>query len=85
MRIHRSDDTVVSKHVVNLKVEIIKAYVVVCMTEVLKSNSKKCVLKLKVSEVKLGKFNPRRGCEGPEEEERYSSTLSLISAIDGSG
>ena len=26
-----------SKHVVNLKVEIIKAYGVVCMTEVLKS------------------------------------------------
>jgi hypothetical protein len=37
-----------------------------------------------VSEVKLGKFNPRRGCEGPEEEEWYSSTLSLISAIDWS-
>jgi hypothetical protein len=31
------DDTVVSKHVVKLKVEIIKAYGVVCMTEVLKS------------------------------------------------
>ena len=32
------DDTIVTKHVVNLKVEIIKAYSVVCMTEVLKSN-----------------------------------------------
>jgi hypothetical protein len=31
------DDTIVSKHVVKLKVEIINALVVVCMTEVLKS------------------------------------------------
>ena len=31
------DDSIVSKHVVNLKVEIIKACGFVCMTEVLKS------------------------------------------------
>jgi hypothetical protein len=29
-------DTIVSKHVVNLTVEILKQYVVLCMTEVLK-------------------------------------------------
>jgi hypothetical protein len=29
------------------------------------------------------KFQPIAGHEGPEEEERFSSTLSLTSAIDG--
>jgi hypothetical protein len=33
----QNDDIIVSKHVVNLKIEIIKAYGVVCMTEMLKS------------------------------------------------
>ena len=30
-----------------------------------------------------GKVHPRTGHEGPEGEEVYSSTLSLISALDG--
>jgi hypothetical protein len=29
-----------------------------------------------------GKYQPRRSHEGPEGEETYSSTLSLISALD---
>ena len=29
------------------------------------------------------KFTPRRGHEDPEGEERYSSSLSLTSALDG--
>jgi len=32
-----------------------------------------------------GKVNPRRGHEGPEVEQRYSSTLSLTLALDGGG
>ena len=32
-----------------------------------------------------GKGHPRTGHEGPEGEERYSSTLSFTSAIDGVG
>jgi hypothetical protein len=32
-----------------------------------------------------GKFQPRAGHEGPEGEKRYSSTLSLTSALDGVG
>jgi hypothetical protein len=32
-----------------------------------------------------GKVHPRTGHEGPEGEQRYSSTLSLISALDGGG
>ena len=32
-----------------------------------------------------GKVCSRTGCEGPEEEQRYSSTLSLTSALDGGG
>jgi len=32
-----------------------------------------------------GKVRPRTGHEGPEGEQRYSSTLSLTSAIDGVG
>ena len=32
-----------------------------------------------------GKDWPRRGYEGPEGEQRYSSTLSLTSALDGGG
>ena len=31
------------------------------------------------------KVHPGTGHEGPEKEERYSSTLSLISALDGVG
>jgi hypothetical protein len=31
------------------------------------------------------KFRPRTGREGPKREERYSSTLSLPSALDGVG
>jgi len=34
---------------------------------------------------KEGKVHPRTGHKGPEGEERYSSTLSLTSALDGSG
>jgi len=34
------------------------------------------------SEKGKGKFYPRRGHEVPEEEYRYSSTLSLTSALD---
>jgi hypothetical protein len=34
-------------------------------------------------EVRQGKVRPRTGHEGPEEEERYSSTLSLTSELDG--
>jgi hypothetical protein len=34
------------------------------------------------SELKL-KVHPVAGHEGPEEEQRYSSTLSLFSALDG--
>ena len=32
-----------------------------------------------------GKFHPRTDHEGPEGEERYSSTLSLTSVLDGVG
>jgi len=32
-----------------------------------------------------GKVHPRTGHEGAEEEQRYSSTLSLTSALDGGG
>jgi hypothetical protein len=32
-----------------------------------------------------GKVHPRTGHEGPEEEWRYSSTVSLTSALDGGG
>lgn len=32
-----------------------------------------------------GKFVPRTGYEGPEGEQRYGSTLSLMSALDGGG
>jgi hypothetical protein len=32
-----------------------------------------------------GKGHPRTGHEGPEGEQRYSSTLSLTSALDGVG
>ena len=32
-----------------------------------------------------GKVHPRTGHEGPEEELRYSSTLSLTSTLDGRG
>ena len=31
------------------------------------------------------KFKPKTGHEGPFEEQRYSSTLSLNSALDGVG
>lgn len=31
------------------------------------------------------RVHPRRGHEGQEDEEIYSSTLSLISELDGSG
>jgi hypothetical protein len=41
--------------------------------------SKFCTLKGK------GKVHPRTGQESPEGEERYSSTLSLTSALDGVG
>jgi hypothetical protein len=33
----------------------------------------------------ISKVHPRRGHEGPEEEQKYSSTLSLTSALDGGG
>jgi hypothetical protein len=36
-------------------------------------------------EVGKGKVHPRTGHEGPEGEYRYSSTLSLTSALDGGG
>jgi len=32
-----------------------------------------------------GKVQPRTGHEGPEVEQRYNSTLSLTSALDGGG
>jgi hypothetical protein len=32
-----------------------------------------------------GKVHPRTGHDGPERENRYSSTLSLTSALDGGG
>ena len=32
-----------------------------------------------------GKGHPRTGHEGPEVEQRYSSTVSLTSALDGVG
>jgi hypothetical protein len=35
--------------------------------------------------VKSGKVHTRAGHEGPEGEQRYSSTLSLTSALDGGG
>ena len=37
------------------------------------------------AELVKGKGHPRIGHEGPEGECRYSSTLSLISALDGGG
>ena len=39
-----------------------------------------------VSSIKVkGKVRPRRGHEGPEGEQRYSSTLSITSALDVGG
>ena len=38
-----------------------------------------------VFELDHGKIQPRPGYEGPEGEQRYSSTLSLTSALDGGG
>jgi hypothetical protein len=32
-----------------------------------------------------GKFHPRTNCQGPEQEKRYNSTLSLTSAPYGVG
>jgi hypothetical protein len=32
-----------------------------------------------------GNYHPRTGHKGPEEEQRYSSTLSLTPALDGVG
>ena len=40
-----------------------------------------CIFMIKVK----GKVHPRTGHEGPEEEQRYSSTLSLILVLDGGG
>jgi len=34
---------------------------------------------------KEGNVHPRTGHDGPEGEQRYSSTLSLTSALDGGG
>jgi hypothetical protein len=46
------------------------------------------ILVLRVSEnfanwYGTGKVHPRKGHEGPEREQKYSSTLSLTSALDG--
>jgi hypothetical protein len=38
-----------------------------------------------VSYKKQSKFHPRSGHEGPDEEYRYSSSLSLTSALNGAG
>jgi hypothetical protein len=43
---------------------------------------KQCIL-LKVKG--KGKVHPRTGHEGPDGEQRYGSTLSLTSSLDGSG
>jgi hypothetical protein len=32
---------------------------------------------------KLGKVRPRAGCEGPQGEQRHSSTVSVTLALDG--
>ena len=40
--------------------------------------------KFRHNEVKI-KVHPRTGREGPEGEQRYSSTLPLTSALDGGG
>jgi len=37
------------------------------------------------SEVKIKKVHPRIGHEGPDREQRYSSSLSLILALDWGG
>ena len=46
---------------------------------------KKCTLFVYISCKGKGAVHPRTGHEGQEEEMRYSSTLSLSSAIDGVG
>jgi hypothetical protein len=35
--------------------------------------------------IRKGKVHPRTGNKGPEEEKKYSSTISLTSALDGVG
>ena len=42
-------------------------------------------LKAKIKCKSKGKGHPTTGYEGPEVKERYSSTLSLISALHGGG
>jgi hypothetical protein len=49
--------------------------------ELLSSKVGLCSIELVVK----GKDRPRTGHEGPEEEKRYSFTLSLASALDGGG
>ena len=46
----------------------------------------KCVVTFMPRPVKVKlKFNPEQAHEGPDGEYRYSSTLSLTSALDGVG
>jgi hypothetical protein len=46
-----------------------------------KHSNQSTLAKIKVK----GKVRPRTGLEGPEGEQRYSSTVSLTSALDGGG
>ena len=56
-----------------------------CLHGVNKNDSEEdCLLSLITGKVK-GKDHPRTGHEGPEVEYRYSSILSLTSALDGVG
>ena len=49
------------------------------------NNGTLMIMTLKMKRNKKGKFQPRKGHEGPEVEQRYSSTLSLTSALDTTG
>jgi len=42
-------------------------------------------LSVKISFIVKCEVHPRTSYEGPNEDKRYSSILSLISALDGSG
>ena len=56
-----------------------------CATHRKTDNESSWILKYQVHWHSSSKVRPRTGHEGPEGEQRYSSTLSLTSALDGCG
>jgi len=64
---------------------LVLGYILVLATPLvptdIRDSKAKCLIKIKVE----GKVHPRTGHEGPEGEQKYSSTLSLTSELDGVG